>query len=350
MPLPIVCCWPRFRRQRLSVRLTEAQLYRSIMTKTLKCCRGLMMLGISLLFFTCQSWAASGTLESSVLRLEITTRPYSYRVIEKSTGEVLLSQDNTALTFGEEAYPVADASNVVEDSSGIHGTLIVETAGREKLPGGAPDRGQVTFTFLRPEVLQVQITYNSASPSEVSEQFNDQGEHYYGIWEYPFGGHIDDRGADADFLTSKKYGIYVESLAQGHFAVAQAGKTNFTFKDSQLKYDIIYGPSYADVLNRYNAMAGPAFMPPAWAFSSIWWRDDEHDDLRDVRNAQEKVIDDADRLRKLHIPAGASEANGSFHRSREPVDKGCGRPVRLSLEGRGRDHSRSYQSENKEKQ
>ena len=283
-----------------------------------------MMLGISLLLFIYQSWAASGTLESSVLRLEITTRPYSYRVIEKSTGEVLLSQDNTAFTFGEEAYPVADASNVVEDSSGIHGNLIVETAGREKLPGGTPDRGQVTFTFLRPEVLQVQITYNSASPSEVSEQFNDQGEHYYGIWEYPFGGHIDDRGADADFLglgntryvhhssarapfyvTSKKYGIYVESLAQGHFAVAQAGRTNFTFKDSKLKYDIIYGPSYADVLNRYNAMAGPAFMPPAWAFSSIWWRDDEHDDLRDVQNAQEKVIDDADRLRKLHIPAGA---------------------------------------------
>ena len=104
-------------------------------------------------------------------------------MIKKSTGEVLLSQDNTAFTFGEEAYPVADASNVVEDSSGIHGNLIVETAGREKLPGGAPDRGQVTFTFLRPEVLQVQITYNSASPSEVSEQFNDQGEHYYGIWD-----------------------------------------------------------------------------------------------------------------------------------------------------------------------
>jgi hypothetical protein len=53
-------------------------------------------------------------------------RPYSYRVIEKSTGEVLLSQNNYAFTFGEEAYLVADASNVVEDSSGIHGNLIFE--------------------------------------------------------------------------------------------------------------------------------------------------------------------------------------------------------------------------------
>ena len=106
-------------------------------------------------------------------------------------------------------------------------------------------------------------------------------------------------------MTSRKYGVYVKSLAQGHFSVAQVGKTGFSFKDSQLKYEIIYGPSYADILNRYNAMAGPAFLPPTWAFSSIWWRDDEHDDLRDVANAQEKVNDDADRLRKLHIPAGA---------------------------------------------
>jgi hypothetical protein len=34
-------------------------------------------------------------------------------------------------------------------------------------------------------------------------------------------------------------------------------------------------------------------------------RDDEHEDPRGVSNAQEKVIDDADRLRALKIPAGA---------------------------------------------
>jgi alpha-glucosidase (family GH31 glycosyl hydrolase) len=156
----------------------------------------------------------------------------------------------------------------------------------------------VTFRFLNPQVVQVHITVDRAT--EISEEFDDQGEHYYGIWEYPFAGNIDNRGADHDLLglgnqryvhhssaralfyvTSKKYGIYVESLAQAHYSMAQAGKTSFSFKDSQLKYDIIYGPSYGEVLNRYNALAGPAFMPPLWAFGSIWWRDDEHDDLRD---------------------------------------------------------------------
>jgi alpha-glucosidase (family GH31 glycosyl hydrolase) len=218
-----------------------------------------------------------------VLRLEITTGPYSYRVVEKSTREVLVSQDNTGFTFGSEFYPVADATNLSSNANGIQASLVIETAGRDRLRGGAPDKGQVSFTFPAPEVLQVLITYHNASPTEVSEQFNDRREHYYGIWEYPFGGHIDDRGADADFLglgneryvhhsstrapfylTSRKYGVYVQSLAQGHFSVAQVGRTSFSFKDSQLKYDIIYGPSYADILNRYNAMAGPAFMPPTW--------------------------------------------------------------------------------------
>jgi hypothetical protein len=63
------------------------------------------------------------------------------------------------------------------------------------------------------------------------DEFFDQGEHYYGIWEYPFGGNIDNRGADHDSLglansryvhhssvrapfyaTSHKYGLYVESV------------------------------------------------------------------------------------------------------------------------------------------
>ena len=294
------------------------------MKKTLNCPWLLMVLGILLVISCSVCSPAAETLESSILRLEITSNPYCYRVVEKSTGEVLVSQDSTAFTFGPELYPVAEAANLMKTPDSIKADLLVELAGRDRLPKGSPDRAQVTFTFVKPEVLQVRITYDQGAPDEISEQFNDQGEHYYGVWEYPFGGHIDNRGADANFLglgnqryvhhasarapfyvTSRRYGIYVESLAQGHYAIAQVGKTVFSFKDSQLKYDIIYGPSYVDVFNRYNALAGPAIMPPTWAFGSIWWRDDEHDDLRDVHNAQEKVMDDADRLRKLKIPAAA---------------------------------------------
>ena len=293
------------------------------MTKILICARLLVLISGTASSFCSQCWAAEA-MESSALRVEISTSPYSYRVIEKSTGQVLVSQDGTAFTFGAEFYPAADAAHLVKSEDNIKADLHLDLAGRDRLPDGSPNLAHVRFMFVRPEVLQVHITYEQATPSEISEAFNDQGEHYYGVWEYPYGGHIDNRGADAAFqglgnaryvhhasarapfyVTSRKYGIYVESLALGHYAIAQAGKTVFAFKEGQLKYDIIYGPSYAEVLDRYNEMAGPAFMPPTWAFGTIWWRDDEHDDLRDVHNAQEKVIDDADHLQKLKIPAGA---------------------------------------------
>ena len=275
-----------------------------------------------LVFGAAPCLAATENLESAALRVEVTSSPYTYRVIEKSTGETLLSEDSTALTLGTELYPIANAVNLVQSSNAIQADLELQLAGRDGLPAGVPDHARVSFIFIKPEVLQVRIGHERAN--EISEEFVDHGEHYYGIWEFPFGGNLDNRGADQDFrglgnqryvhhasarapfyVTSRKYGIYVESLALGHYSLAQSGKTNFSFKEPQLTYDVIYGPSYAEVLNRYNTMAGPAFMPPLWAFGTIWWRDDEHEDLRDAANAEEKVIQDADRLRALHIPAGA---------------------------------------------
>jgi alpha-D-xyloside xylohydrolase len=253
-------------------------------------------------------------LESSALKLEINLKPYSYRVVDKSNGETLLSESGGGW-FTENQYTVRNASNVVRAKDTLQATLHLE---------GTSTPAQVTFRFSKAEILQVTLAFNSGIPTQISEEFNDQGEHYYGIWEMPFGGNLDNRGADHDFLgirhqpdvnyssarapfyaTSRRYGIYVETTGQGHYRVAQGGKTSFNFRDTELRYDILYGPTYADIFKRYNDMAGPSVMPPLWAFSSIWWRDDEHDDLRRAKNAQEKVLDDAERLRALHLPAGS---------------------------------------------
>jgi alpha-D-xyloside xylohydrolase len=253
-------------------------------------------------------------LESTALRIELNTSPYSYRVIERSSGEVLVSESG-GLAFTANNYTVKNATDVSRTDRSMRATLHLDDTS---------ELGQVSFTFIQPEVVQVVLSFKNGVPAEIKEEFGDQGEHYYGIWEMPFGGNIDNRGADHDFLgirhqadvnyssarapfyvTSKKYGVYVETTAKGHFTIAQGGKTRFSFFDTQLKYDVIYGPSYGEVLSRYNAMAGPAIMPPTWAFGSIWWRDDHHEDLRRATNAQEKVIEDADKLRALHIPAGS---------------------------------------------
>ncbi len=44
--------------------------------------------------------AAAQTLESPVLRLEVAAQPYGFRVIEKSTGDVLLAHTRTVLASG----------------------------------------------------------------------------------------------------------------------------------------------------------------------------------------------------------------------------------------------------------
>lgn len=253
------------------------------------------------------------TLRSSALRVELNARPYSLRIIEQSTGQVLLAASRTA--FADLSHRVASATDVEKKPDSLQANLILL---------GVSETAKLTLTLLKPEVLQVTLAYAGEECPSIYQEFEDHNEHYYGVWEYPFGGSIDNRGADADFvgthqlpdvnfsnarapfyLTSRRYGIYVESTALGHYDFSQSGRTSFSFQAKELTFDVIYGPSYAEVLNRYNAMAGPSAMPPTWAFGSIWWRDDAHDDLRGAANAQEKTIQDADRLRSLHIPASA---------------------------------------------
>lgn len=255
--------------------------------------------------------ASVESLDSPVVRVELNTNPYSLRILEKSTGDILLSTTRTAFTG--QLYEVASATEVVDESNSIHATLVLK---------GSPAKAELTLALINPNVVRITLSYEDGNCELISQQFQDRAEHYYGVWEYPFGGSIDDRGGDADFggtrqlpdvnysnarapfyLSSRKYGIYVETVAPGHYTFSQSERTSFSFRDKQLTYDFIYGPSYADVLNRYNALAGAPVMPPLWAFDSIWWRDDAHEDLRDAANAQEKVIQDADRLRGLHIPA-----------------------------------------------
>jgi len=169
--------------------------------------------------------AGSARSWSPRVRLELTASPYSYKVTEKSSGEVLLLQSASTFTVGT-AYTATGASGFITTGTTLDATLALS---------GTTNTAHVKFTFTSPEVLQVLLTYNSGTPTNVKEQFNDQSEHYYGIWGYHLGtsGNLDNRGADADLLgfqtnsdinyssarapfyaTSKKYGIYAESVAK----------------------------------------------------------------------------------------------------------------------------------------
>jgi alpha-glucosidase (family GH31 glycosyl hydrolase) len=265
--------------------------------------------------------AAPTVLESSALRVEVTAEPYSYAVIEKATGQVLLRQAQTTFTVG-----TARAA-----STAVIGSKAATTLDATLAFADSSETAHVRWTFVNPAVVQVALTYDKGSPTNVAEAFLDQGEHNYGLWEYSYygtGGALDNRGANSQpllglsgpavgsgdpsgrapfYVTSRKYGVYVDTLASGRATIAVNDRTSFTFDAPTLTYNVIYGPSYAEVFAHYNQLAGGSLMPPLWAFDPIWWRDDHHADFaaNGVTSAQALVKKDADNLQRLQLPASA---------------------------------------------
>jgi hypothetical protein len=92
---------------------------------------------------------AAETLESSALRVELNTAPYSYRVIERFCGEVLVSESG-ALTFTSNGYTVRSVTDVTKGSGAMRATLHLE---------GTSELAQASFTLVKPEVLQIVFSF-----------------------------------------------------------------------------------------------------------------------------------------------------------------------------------------------
>ncbi len=295
--------------------------------------------------------AETVVLESAALRLELTTEPYGYRVLEKATGDVLLVQSATTFIAAGEPAPVADAGSADGGSSDgltdagdalpdaappppappdVNWKVIratVETRTETALTAdlileGTTARARLQVRFDTPATLDVDLALERPGVKRVREEFQDRQERVYGIWEYPFGGNLDNRGNDRPYLgfgrqtgslytsarapfymTSRRHGIYVRSSALGRFSIGVAGKTGFGFDGRGLRYTVIHGRDYYQLLERYTAIAGGAFMPPLWALGGVWWADDFHRDLRNAANAQQNVIDLATQLQTRRIRA-----------------------------------------------
>jgi len=264
--------------------------------------------------------ASAAVLESANLRLEVTAAPYSYSVTEISTGTVLLSTTQTQFTLGT-AGTVTQASIVGQTATSLDATAILS---------GTTDTAHIRWTFVNPDVIQVQLSYDNGAPTNIKEQFLDQGERNYGIWEYSYwgtGGSLDNRGANnrttlgasgppqgsgdpsarAPFYwTSRKYGIYIDSMAFSRYTIGLSGQTSFNFDAPQITYYVIHGTTPAQILAQYATLAGGSLMPPDWAFDPVFWRDDHHQDLaaNGVANAQALVLKDADQLQAFQMPSG----------------------------------------------
>jgi alpha-D-xyloside xylohydrolase len=73
------------------------------------------------------------------------------------------------------------------------------------------------------------------------------------------------------YMTNKGYGVFVDHAGQVSFEVAseKVGYVGFSVPGEELRYDFIYGPTPAKILEAYTGLTGRPALPPAWSFG-LW--------------------------------------------------------------------------------
>lgn len=73
------------------------------------------------------------------------------------------------------------------------------------------------------------------------------------------------------YLSSRGYGVLVNHPERVSFEVASehVNSVQFSVEGHELDYYVIYGPTPAEVLERYTALTGRPALPPAWSFG-LW--------------------------------------------------------------------------------
>jgi alpha-D-xyloside xylohydrolase len=73
------------------------------------------------------------------------------------------------------------------------------------------------------------------------------------------------------YLTNRGYGIFVNNTGKVSFEVASESveKVQFSVESQDLQYFLIYGPTPAEILEKYTALTGRAPQLPEWSFG-LW--------------------------------------------------------------------------------
>src|ERR1035441_8293922 len=131
----------------------------------------------------------TNVVESGLLRLVVYPNPFSFMVIEKATGTVLLQQTTNQFTIGS-TYGVSQATNIVITSTTLDAELVL---------AGTSATGHITFNFIQPGMIQTTLSSSNSSPSQIFQQFADQGEDIFGGFECPTGGTLSTRNFSSKF-------------------------------------------------------------------------------------------------------------------------------------------------------
>lgn len=277
---------------------------------------GLLACISGLLSIAAPAFGQSHTLTSDYLKIRVQEDPYGFEVVERSSGDVLLNHANTEFQDGLLPKRVVEAAEVRTSNRSIRATLHLTASSRT---------ATLHLELATPRRVTLRLRHPNPNTT-TTVAFEDEGQHYYGLWEHTHGRDLDNRGAKHAlvgrdykheevyaasarapfYMMSNGLGVYAETESSGQYSIARSDTTRFTFQTGTLTYHLLYGPTYKRILHEYNRLAGPPDMPPTWAMSSIWWRDDHHnipDQVHGISNAQDLLLRDVEMLQEHRFPA-----------------------------------------------
>jgi alpha-D-xyloside xylohydrolase len=73
------------------------------------------------------------------------------------------------------------------------------------------------------------------------------------------------------YMTNRNYGVYVDHTSSVSFEVAseKVSYTGFSVPGEELRFQVIYGETPADIISSYTSVTGRPALPPAWSFG-LW--------------------------------------------------------------------------------
>jgi hypothetical protein len=96
---------------------------------------------------------------------------------------------------------------------------------------GTSDTAHVRWAVISPDIVQVTLSYDNGAPTNIKEQFQDQGEHYYGIWGYAStatGVNLDARGVK---MAQRNGAIFFPMTGSDTGGIAAARQTRRPLRD-----------------------------------------------------------------------------------------------------------------------
>ena len=113
---------------------------------------------------------STNVLQSALLKLVVQAVPFSFQVIELSSGTVLLQQTTNQFTIGS-TYTVSSATNFVITPTTLEADLFFS---------GTSVTGHITFNFIQPGILQTTLSSSNNAPSQIFSTIRGPGRRH--LW------------------------------------------------------------------------------------------------------------------------------------------------------------------------